>query len=97
MSPEVLADGLGRNPPLWTDGWRAFTAMDLDVVLRKMEQETSTNIVFLEAFRNNSLDISSPSPMVSCRQCAVASAGKMAAVTAPRGLDAVKILQLHLA
>jgi hypothetical protein len=59
VSPEVLADGLGRNPPLWTDGWRAFSAMDLDVVLRKMEQETSTNIVFLDAFRNNSLDISS--------------------------------------
>jgi hypothetical protein len=58
VSPEVLADGLGRNPPLWTDGWRAFS-MDLDVVLRKMEQETPTNIVFLDACRNNSLDISS--------------------------------------
>jgi hypothetical protein len=52
VSPEVLADGLGRNPPLWT-------AMDLDVVLRKMEQETPTNIVFLDACRNNSLDVSS--------------------------------------
>ncbi len=59
MSPEVLADGLGRNPPLWTDGWRAFSPMDLDVVLRMMEQETPTNIVFLDACRNNSLDISS--------------------------------------
>jgi hypothetical protein len=56
VSPEVLADGLGRNPPLWTDGWRAFSAMDLDVVL---EQETPTNIVFLDACRKNSLDISS--------------------------------------
>jgi hypothetical protein len=59
VSPKVLADGLGRNPPLWTDGWRAFSAMDLDVVLRKMEQETPANIVFLDACRNNSLDISS--------------------------------------
>ena len=33
--------------------------MDLDVVLRKMEQETPANIVFLDACRNNSLDISS--------------------------------------
>ena len=52
MSPEVLADDLGRNSPLWTDGWRAFSAMDLDVVLRKMEQETPANIVFLDACRN---------------------------------------------
>ncbi len=80
MSPEVLADGLGRNPPLWTDGWRAFSAMDLDVVLRKMEQETPTNIVFLDACRNNSLAVPVSSRRVSRRQCAVASPLAMAAV-----------------
>ncbi len=32
-----------------------FVAMDLDLVLRNMERETSTNIVFLDACRDNPL------------------------------------------
>jgi hypothetical protein len=51
------------------------------VVLRKMEQEAPTNIVFLGACRNNSLAVPVLSPMVSRRQCEAASAGTIVAVT----------------
>jgi hypothetical protein len=54
--------------------------MDLDVVLPKMEQETPTNIVFLDACRNNSLAVPVSSRRVSRRQCAVASPLAMTAV-----------------